>query len=71
MRRFFLTILAFFASTQIFVSTQTFGQESEYTGLKSPVNHSLKVFLDPVARTINVEDTISLPTALRLSLIHI
>ena len=65
MRRFFLTILAFFASTQIFVSTQTLGQESEYTGLKSPVNHSLKVFLDPVARTINVEDTISLPTALR------
>lgn len=65
MKQFSLVILTFCATTQMLLSAQALGQESEYPGAQSAVNHSLKVFLDPVTRAINVEDTISLPTPLR------
>ena len=65
MKQFSLVILTFCATTQMLLSAQALGQESEYPGAQSAVNHSLKVFLDPVTRAINVEDTISLPIPLR------
>ena len=63
MKRSFLLTILYFCSL-ISVNAQSPDSIQDSLVEEKLINHSLKIFLDPMARTISVEDIISIPEQL-------